>query len=74
MDPTKVLQILNELVKEYEKTETYCILFYSSNHTRDFALLKSKVELYKQRINAALSDGYLHDSKTRTDPTKEIIQ
>lgn len=74
MDPTKVLQVFNELVKEYEKTETYCILFYSSNHTRDFALLKSKVESYKQKINAALSNGHLHIGQVRTDLTEETVQ
>jgi hypothetical protein len=56
MDAIGIARLLEEMIKEYEKVETYCILFYSTDHSRDFRLMQEKVNLYRARLNKLL-DG-----------------
>lgn len=52
----KVDIVIEELLVEYERTELHCILFYSSNKSRDFGILEKKVKDYRERIKKALAE------------------
>lgn len=69
MDLEKTKRLFEELLKEYYNSETYGILFYSTDKTRDFAILDKKIERYKQRLNEAIT---IHGTATtEPQPTKQ---
>ena len=71
-----ILKLFNDLIKGYEKSECYGILFYSKDFSRDFKLLELKVKEYKERlnkllkVNAITSAGIISGEK---DLQKELI-
>lgn len=71
----KTLNLFNELIKLYEKTETFNILCYSSDQGRDFRLLEAKVVEYKERLNEIIAtDGCSDSREDRVSSGKEDIQ
>lgn len=59
----KAINLFNELIKLYEKTEGYNILVYSSDRERDFRLLSVKVEGYKERLNEIITEDEHGDGR-----------
>lgn len=56
MDRQKINKVFEEVLKEYEKSEMHCILFYSSDKIRDFGLLIKKANHFRKMINEVLDD------------------
>lgn len=59
MDIIAIKRLMEALIKEYESTETHCILFYSTDHPRDFKILKDKIEKYRTKLDKLL--GTIND-------------
>lgn len=51
MDQIELKKLVDKLLVEYEKSEGFGILFYSTNKNRDFELLRKKVEKYKVKFD-----------------------
>lgn len=51
MDQIELKKLVDKLLVEYEKSEGFGILFYSTNKNRDFELLRKKVERYKIKFD-----------------------
>lgn len=59
MDIVELDRLFNDLIKQYQTTETQCILFYSSDKERDFKILEEKVKQYRKRLNIVLADSII---------------
>ena len=59
----KAINLFNELIKLYEKTEGFNIFCYSSDRPRDFKVLAEKVEKYKERLNGIIADDEHSDGR-----------
>ncbi len=66
MDLIEMKKVTDELLKEFERTEGYNILVYSSDKTRDFGLLSKKMEKYRKRIGKALLAVQVEDERDKT--------
>ena len=55
MGQIEVKEIIDRLLIDYEKSESLCILFYSSDKIRDFKLLNDKLTSYKQQLDCQLN-------------------
>jgi len=62
MDAIGIKQLMEELIKKYESTETYDILFYSKDFERDFKILADNVKRYRERLDVLLA---LNDDQSR---------
>ena len=74
MDIEKIIDVFDDILKDYEKSETYSILFYSTNFNRDFNLLRDRVVNYKSRLNKVLADGIKGTKQTRDNLREKDIQ
>lgn len=59
----QVSRLMEEVIKDYEKVETYYILINSENKERDFKLLESKMKEYRNRLNKVLSNERHKDTE-----------
>jgi len=50
----KILNILEQVLKDYKNSETHSILFYSKNQPRDFKILEDKITDYKKKLKEVL--------------------
>jgi hypothetical protein len=55
MDALDIDRLIEDIIKDFEKSETHSILFYSQNQDRDFKLLINKVNNYRERKNKLLA-------------------
>lgn len=77
MNTVQLLSLFNEAIKEYEKSETFCIWFYSTDKARDFKILNDKVANFKKRLNMILKsqDGVSNNTtQTGTSAGEENLQ
>lgn len=58
MDIIGISRLMEEMIKEVQKTETYCIHFYSTDYKRDFDILDKKIKGYRNRLSELLSNGH----------------
>lgn len=54
MDLERTKRLFEELIKKYHKSETYGILFYSTDKIRDFAALDREIKRYQERLSEAI--------------------
>lgn len=57
MNALDISGLVEDLIKDFEKSETHSILFYSQDKDRDFRLLIKRVKEYRERLNKLLTDG-----------------
>ena len=61
-----IRSLMEDMVKEYEKVETYCILVYSTDKARDFKLMAEKMQDYRNKLNSLLAkngDGSIEQDR-----------
>lgn len=74
MDVQKTIDLFDDVIKQYEKSETYSILFYSTNFNRDFNILKNNVTKYRERLNKIIGDGAKHTQQIGDSAREKNIQ
>lgn len=65
MDIVAIKKLVESLLKEYETTETHCILFYSTDQNRDFGILRDKVNRYRSKLEKLLANGSVTTEENR---------
>ena len=74
MDTIAINRLVEELIKDFETSETHSILFYSQDKTRDFKLLAAKVKEYRRTLEKLLAtNGEQHIRETGNSVRAEDI-
>lgn len=56
MDYQELRKLIDKLLVEYEKSEGFGILFYSTDKNRDFELLRKKIDRYRVKFDKQFTD------------------
>lgn len=74
MDTIAITRLVEELIKDFETSETHSILFYSQDQSRDFRLLMKRVKDYRNRLSTLLAEnGEQHIRETGDSVRTEDI-
>ena len=75
MDWLKLEKLFNEVIKEYEKSEMFSIMCYSTNHSRDISILQERVKGFRKHFKDIKKDGTdVNSSETGSDIGEENLQ
>lgn len=66
LDVVAIQQLVERLIKDYETAETHCTLFYSTDKSRDYAIMNKKVKRYREKLGKLLANGQGDVDTTKT--------
>jgi hypothetical protein len=55
MDAIGITKIFEDVIKDYETSESHCILFYSTDKDRDYKILYAKVKEHREKFGKWLA-------------------